>query len=425
MKTNRIAGLTGFLLVLAPSLASANGFYIQEMSAAGTGQAGALAAAGGRPATQFQNAANLSFSRGLQLEFTGTTYFISGTYENPQGQKTKNATPPIFVPYFFASYKVNDWLAVGIGEFTAFGLKSVWPSDWEGRTIAIESGLETFTINPNLSFGPIHGFAIAVGFNAVHGSFRVLQGLNLGQPAPGDTAANTVDLRGAAWGYGVNMGVSYQPAPWVRLGLAWRSGVRISTSNGTVDFDVGKAFQGQFPDQHFRGKLDLPNLVMGGVRFWPRKDLSLELDAQWVQWSSYDRLDFQLSEGIIVGPGQRQMSLTTEKRWKDTVQLRLGMEWVGLDEHLAVRAGFLWDQNPVPDSTVDPSLPDNHRLMPCISLGTKWSGFYLDLAYMPVFNLPRKAKVSDGAPMGGTFRNTTHDIIFTLGYHWDPQARSR
>ena len=424
MKTRHVARLAGFLLVLAPSLAGANGFYIPEMSAAGTGQAGALVAAGGRPSTQFQNAANLSFSRGLQLEFTGTTYFIHGSYENPQGQKTTNATPPIFVPYFFASYKVNDWLAVGVGEFTAFGLKSVWPSDWEGRTVAIESGLQTFNINPNLSFGPIHGFAIAVGFNAVHGSFRVLQGLNLGQPAPGDTAANTVDLRGSAWGYGVNLGVSYQPAPWVRLGLAWRSGIRISASNGTVDFDVGKAFQGQFPDQHFRGKLDLPNIVMGGVRFWPRKDLSLELDAQWVQWSSYDRLEFRLSEGIIVGPGQRQMSLSTEKKWKDTVQLRLGMEWVGLNDHLAVRAGFLWDQNPVPDSTVDPSLPDNHRLMPCISLGTQWSGVYLDLAYMPVFNLPRKARTSDGAPMGGTFRNLTNDIIFTVGYHWDPKPRA-
>jgi len=258
----------------------------------------------------------------------------------------------------------------------------------------------------------------------VHGSFRVLQGLNLGQPAPGDTAANTVDLRGSAWGYGVNLGVSYQPAPWVRLGLAWRSGIRISASNGTVDFDVGKAFQGQFPDEHFRGKLDLPNIVMGGVRFWPRKDLSLELDAQWVQWSSYDRLEFRLSEGIIVGPGQRQMSLSTEKKWKDTVQLRLGLEWVGLNDHLAVRAGFLWDQNPVPDSTVDPSLPDNHRLMPCISLGTQWSGVYLDLAYMPVFNLPRKARTSDGAPMGGTFRNLTNDIIFTVGYHWDPKPRA-
>jgi long-chain fatty acid transport protein len=415
--------LAAAALMLGAGSARANGFYIQEMSAAGMGQAGALVAAGGKPSSQFQNAANLSFSDGGYIEFSGTTYWISGAYENPAGSVTEATTPTLFVPYLFGSYRVNKWLAIGLSEFTAFGLKMRWPSNWEGRTLAIESSLETFTLNPNISFGPFKGFAVAVGFSAMHGSFRIFRGLNLGQPAPGDTAANTVDLRGSAWGFGGNIGLMYQPAPWVRLGIAYRSGIKISADNGTVDFDVGKAFASRFPDQRFKGSLSLPHLNFAGARFWPIKDLSLELDVQWVQWSSYDRLRFELSKGLGLGqgdgPGALQPALEETKGWKDAVQLRLGMEWVGLNEHLAVRLGFLWDQNPVPDQYMDPNLPDTQRLMPCIGLGTQWSGFYLDVAYMPVFGLKRKVRADSGAPMAGTYTNMTHDLTFTVGYHWN------
>lgn len=428
-KTTTILALAAAAtLLLGAGTAQANGFYIQEMSGAVTGQAGAVVAAGGKPTSQYQNAANLSFADGMYLEFSGTTYFLGGAYENPAGQKTKGVTPPVFVPYLFGSYRVNDWLAVGLAEFTAFGLKNRWPSDWEGRTLAIESALETFTLNPNLSFGPFKGFAIAVGFDAMHGSFRILRGLNLGQPsavtAEGESPANTVDLRGAAWGFGANVGLMYQPADWVRIGVAYRSGIKIQANKGTVDFDVDKAFASRFPDQNFKGSLTLPHVVMGGVRFFPRKDLALELDVQWVQWSSYNELKFQLSEGLVLGPGAKQMVLGDKKSWKDAVQLRIGLEWEGLNKHLAVRAGFLWDQNPVPDNTIEPSLPDTQRLMPCFGIGTQWSGVYIDVAYMPVFGLKRTVKADSGAPMAGTYTNVTHDIVFTLGYHWDKAPRA-
>lgn len=406
-------------MLLWTARAGANGFYIQEMSAAMMAQGGAVVAAGGRPANQFQNAANLSFLNGLHVEFSGTTYVIKGSHESTTGGVTRPSTPPLFVPYVFASYRVNDWLAVGLSEFTAFGLKMQWPEDWEGRTLAIESALETFTINPNVSFGPFDGFAVAVGFDAMHGSFRILRGLNLGQPAPGDTARNTVDLRGRAWGFGANVGLMYQPADWVRIGVAYRSGIRISADDGTVDFDVGKAFSSRFPDQRFSGSLTLPHVVFAGARFWPRKDLSIELDVQWVQWSSYDTLRFELSRGLVLGPGANQMVLEEQKAWNDAIQLRLGAEWMGLDDHLAVRAGFLWDQNPVPDATLDPSLPDTERLMPTIGVGTQWYGVYLDVAYMPVFGLKRTARTAAGAPLGGTYSTMTHDFTFTVGYHWE------
>ncbi len=405
------------LLLAAPG-AKANGFFIQEMSAAGLGQAMALVAEGGRPTSQYQNAANLSFMEGLWLEASATTYIFDGGFENTQGKYTAATTPAQVVPSFFASYRINDWLAVGLAEFTSFGLTMEWPSDWEGRHLAIKSGLQTFTINPNISFGPFKGFAIGVGFDAMYGSFGIKRGLTLGLNPPGDTAANTVELGASAWGFGGNVGLMYQPADWVRIGLSYRSGIKIAAKNGKMDYDVNQAFASRFPDQSFEAEINLPHVVMGGVRFWPLKELSLELDVQWVQWSSYDELRFDLSKGLVLGPSARQMALVEKKDYHDAVQLRIGMEYKFLRDMLALRVGFLWDQNPVPDKSVDPMLPDTERLMPCISFGGIWKGVYLDIGYMPVFALERKARLEDGAPMAGTYTSITHDVTVTLGYHW-------
>jgi long-chain fatty acid transport protein len=417
-----IAAAAGLLLG-APA-ARANGFYIQEMSASGLGQGMALVAGNGRPTSQYHNVSALSYMKGGFVEFSGTTYTFVGGYENTAGVKTAPTTAPIFVPHFFASYKVNDWLAVGLSEFTNFGLKVRWPSNWEGRTVAIESGMETFTINPNISFGPFKGFAVGVGFNAMHGSFRILRGLALGQNPSGQSSVpNTVDLQGSAWGYGANVGLMYQPADWVRFGVSYRSGIKIAATNGTVDFNVSSPFGSRFPDQHFKASIQLPHVVLGGVRFWPKKNLSLELDAQWVQWSSYDRLRFELDKGLALGPAAKQMVLEEQKNYKDAIQLRVGMDWEIIDKYLSLRLGFLWDQNPVPDKSVDPALPDTERVMPCISLGTQVAGFYFDVAYMPVFGLKRTVTLAQGAPLEGTYTSVIHDFSFTVGYHWDTVKR--
>ncbi|HHW96051.1 MAG: OmpP1/FadL family transporter [Myxococcota bacterium] len=419
MKIRNVAFVAAFVGLMAFSQAAlASGFFIQEFSAAGLGQGMALVASGSRPASQYQNVANLSFMEGLWLEATATTYFFDGGFENTSGDFTSITNAPQVVPTFFASYRINDWLAVGFAEFTAFGLSMSWPKDWEGRHLSYSSGLQTFTLNPNISFGPFKGFAVGVGFNAMYGAIDIKRGLTLGMNPPGDTASNSVHLHASAWGFGANVGVMYQPSEQARIGLAYRSGIKISTKTGKMDYDVNEVFSARFPDQTFEADINLPHIIMAGMRYWPIKDLSLELDLQWVQWSSYDELNFKMSKGLGLGPDARQMTLTERKDYHDSIQLRFGIEYKFLRDIMALRLGFVWDQNPVPDKSVDPMLPDSDRLMGAIGLGAIYKGFVIDIGYMPVFGLKRKVTLESGAPMAGTYSLMAHDLSVTLGYHW-------
>lgn len=405
---------------LGASSARANGFYIQEMSAASKGQAGAVAAAGQRPSSMYHNPANLAFVPGIYAEVTGTTYIPDAYYESPSGARTRPTTTHIFAPHAFVSWRVNDWLALGLSEFVDFGLQLDWPDDWEGRHLALSSGLQTVTINPNVAVGPFYGVVIGAGFDAKYGSFRLSRGMTLGMKPPGEEdVPNTLTLAGSGWDFGWNVGIMVQPADWIRVGLAWRSGFSVTSDDAKMDFDVTSPFAARFPDQTISGTLSLPGILMGGVRVWLMDDLSVELDMQWVQWSVFDTLVYQLSEGLELGPEHRQMVLEEVQDYRDGVQIRAGGQYALLDERLHLWLGLLYDQNPAPDHTLNPMLPDTDRVMPCVGLGMAWRGLHLDLAYMAVIFLDRTVTRESGTPLPGTYVNLTHNVTFTLGYSID------
>ena len=412
-------GILFAVCFLIPQTVLANAFFIQEMSGDGMAQGSAVVAAGNKPSSMFQNAANLSYLDGLWIEASTTMYIPYGYFENVEGDKMYLGNTPIVTPHFFASYKINDWVAVGLGGFVDFGLAVEWPDDWEGKHIATKAGMQSFTINPNVSFGPFHGFSIALGFDAKWGSVEIKRAMTLGlAPLGEENVDNTLHLAGSTWGFGANVGLMYQPADWVRIGFGYRSGIKMALKDGDADFDVTSNFASRFPDQKFDATINLPHLISAGVRFWPIKELSVELDFWWTMWSSYDTLAFTFDQGLEEGPNQRLYSMSETKDFRDFLQARIGMEW-WFHKYFALRAGFMLDGGVVPDETLDPTLPDNHRLNSCIGIGMDWNGLFVDIAYMWVHMIPRDVREVEGNPLPGKYVFDIHDLTFSIGYHYD------
>jgi len=417
------------LLTLASSSAWASGFYVQEMSAIGMGQAGALVASGDRPSSQFANAANIGLLDGVWFEISGSTYIPVGEYENPRGDITKSTTDPIFAPQFFMSYKILPWLTIGFAEFVEFGLALDWPEGWEGGHSSHHSEISSFTLNPNIAFGPfcsdgkdygpLCGLVIAVGFNAKYGFIDIRRSITTGLVPPGEDPSGTLRLTGDAWGFGANAGILYRPVKWMTLGFSYRSMIKMDLNQGKANFDVPTPYASRLPDQNFDSSLSLPHIIFSGVRFEPIENWTLEVDFQWVMWSVYKELEFNFSEGLEVGPGARQYTTVEEKNYKDVPQVRFGTQYKFYDNHFTVAAGILWDRNPVPDESLDALLPDSDRIIPSIAFGTEWYGFYADVGYMAVFFMDRTTEASSGTTLPGTFRTFTHNVTFTIGYHFD------
>lgn len=140
------------------------------------------------------------------------------------------------------------------------------------------------------------------------------------------------------------IGLWYRPHRRVELGLASRVIPVFLRPEGGVTVDRPELVTG---DIHVSMPLVLPATVRAGVRYIhdvpsgpsgqnSRKWFDLELDVVYENWSSIESFDLDISGQIS---GQDLSDLRIDKKWKDTVSVRLGGDFFALPPYLTVRAG--------------------------------------------------------------------------------------
>lgn len=374
--TRRTTALVGFLgALLIPATASANGFFLWEVSPRSVAQGGAAVAEGEEPATLLYNSAGMARLDGFQLQANLYTYIATNQWEDPNTGEKADADLGVFpIPSLFATYKPIDWLALGVGSYSTFGLTIGWPDRWKGAAITQKSSLRSYSVQPALAFGPLEGVSLGTGLTITRGSVKLERGLPLGNDY------GTSVLGGVDTGFAPNVSLFYEATDWLRFGAQYRHKTEMVLDPGNIDFDVPPAYQGQLKDQELKTSITLPAMVQAGARVSPTKDLEIEFDAFLLLWHTYDELAFEFEDPTI--------NQTQKTDWHDAWEWRIGGQYT-IDK-LALRAGFIWDATPIPDETLDPLLPDNHRAIPSIGAGYDFGPVRADAAYQFVYLLPRE-----------------------------------
>lgn len=405
-----------FLIVAAPKDAEAVFLLLQEISAESVGQANMLTAYGQRPSSQYQNPSNLSFiDEDLSFEFAFTMYIPIAKYTSPEGDSVDGEVAPEYAPHLYAGYRPTDWLAIGIAAFPNYGIITQWADDWEGSYVAIKNNVKTFTVNPNISFGPFKGFAISAGFSATWSYINTSRTFTLGMLPDGDDATNKMKMIGRGWCFGGNAGVSYQPVDWVRLGLSYRSAFTLKFDGG-IDFDVADPWAWRFNDQDFKLRINAPHQVAFGTRFWPMENLSVELDAWYFSWSTHKSRDVEMEEGVYIAPEDKMVVDSAPQNLKDGFLIGVGAEYWFV-ENFAARIGLSYSSNVQPDEAVDPVQPDGQRVNMAAGFGFGWKGLHVDLAYMLGYIIPHE--VGEKSALPGKYENLKHVLSFSIGYQFD------
>ncbi len=378
--------------------ARASGYLLYEASPSGMAQGGAMIADGSEASALFYNPAGLARLKGFNGQLALTAYYAgNASFRSAATGIKESADPGFFVmPTAFASYKANDWLSFGLGSYSAYGLGVTWPTGWAGYAQVKKAALTSYQIQPTFAVGPFKGFSIGGGVDFLFGSVDITRGIPFTDGKFGE-----VRIAGGASSVGFNAGVFYEPADWVRLGATFRSSIKISLNDGAADFTVPKAFEQSFRDQTVKTSLKTPPMVGLGARFTPTKPLQLELDAMYIGWSSYDKLDFTFE--------QKELTSSAPKNWNDAFQIRAGGQYE-IDK-LALRAGFIFDKNPIPDRALDPLLPDADRLDFSAGAGYALGPVHLDVAYMFVYFLSRSVGAENVFP--GQYKVNAH--VMSLG----------
>jgi long-chain fatty acid transport protein len=349
-RAQELAG-TLFLTVALASSAIAGGFQLNEHGASAMAQGGAFVARASDGSAIYFNPAGLAFQNGTSIMAGATLITPSTTFQGPAqidpNQKTDLVSATFTPINVYATTKVNDQLAIGIGLNNPYGLGTEWPEDWQGKFLTTKVDLKTFFLTPTLAYRVSDQLSVGAGFSYVVGSVllqRAVAVTSVDLPAP---PRASISLNGSGLGY--SLGAMYRFSKDFSVGASYRSEVQIDAT-GNVSFTPDYAVL-RLPTGGVTSSLSLPATGFVGVAFSPIEDVQLEADYQYIGWSSYNELavTFTSNSSRTVSP----------KNYKDTYMLRVGGEYTMDNIHL--RAGYVYDHSPVQTQYVEPLLPDASR----------------------------------------------------------------
>jgi long-chain fatty acid transport protein len=383
---NRLATLLCLFLGLIATNAAGSGFGVFTQGARGMGQANAVVAHPVGPSSLYFNPALLPEISGTQLE-AGTTLVVTDRTFSPtsaNGQSSDSEEPNHFPSSFYLTHSYANGIATGLGVNFPFGLSTEWSDSWDGRFIATKSKVFTSNINPVVAWQSTPRLALAAGLDLMYLDAELQRRINttavgfIANPPGGLGPLGEINQKftGNDWGVGYNLGLHLKLMDNLAFGAIYRSKVDM-TVTGTTGFNIpadAAAFglDAFFPNTGGKADITLPAQAAFGLAWTATDKLTLEAGARWENWSAFNELRIKFDQPVL-----NQTEFTTPRDWDDTWAFNIGGEYQ-LNETITLLAGYLYGDNPVPDSTFDPSIPDADSQV--MTLGTLISSGSWDLA---------------------------------------------
>ncbi|MGA1205435.1 MAG: OmpP1/FadL family transporter [Opitutales bacterium] len=455
-KPSATLGVLGLVSFISSHSIFGAGFILQEQSISGLGVGYSSGAAGlSDNSSMFFNPATLTLVPGQQVtagvhlilpeaEFNKSTDPENLSMSTLAPTQGPNATSDkiAVVPNVYFSRPVSEDLVVGVAVTTPYGLSTSYEDGWVGRYLALETDLMTINTNFALGYKVSDQLSIGVGVSVMYGDAILSNAINFGLTyrkdindpngmipknpetlaLAQDVAANLgttkydghIELTGDDFGYGYNFGLLFTPSESTRIGLHYRSRVKLSL-DGNADFTVGplqQFFGDMFTDQAGRADLELPDTAQISIHHHMTPEWAIMADIFHTWWSKFDELNIQFSSGAP--------AIVVPEKWENVWRYSIGTTYQ-LNERVQLRGGLVIDESPVPgDAYRSPRIPDEDRLWVSLGMGYQMSDqFRLDLAYVhilvddPVIN---NNTHTDGEHLVGSMDATVSLISFGGSY---------
>jgi long-chain fatty acid transport protein len=391
------------------SISSAAGFRLPDQDAAAMGMGGAFVGQADNPSAVWYNPAGITQLGGTRVSAGVLAIYPVMSHENMNGT-TDVSERNVFLPVqLFATDKVNDRVSLGLGITSPFGLSTNWSDSSATSNVATLSRVKTIDINPNIAYKINDGLSVAAGVD-----YMILQA-TMNKLLPIGNAL--FRLNGDGTGLGANAGVKYNATDQLNLGLSYRSRVKIKV-DGTAEVRAPLGLSNSAQTE-----ITLPDLIQFGASYKASDNLTLNADLDYTWWSTYDRLVIKSNTILTLSLGTTDTSID-EKDWQNTWAIRIGGQYK-LSEQWKLRAGYVYDQSPVPSDRFDTRVPDSDRQGITIGTGYTSGNITIDASYMYLHFKNRTISNSiAGQPSGsapiasldGTYKSVGHLAGITIAY---------
>ncbi len=413
--------LTAVMLAAAAGKSRANGFRLMDQDAFATARGEAFTATADNASAIYYNPAGITQLDGNNLRSGIDGIYVNADYRPPDTAANAGNTyhdidhfaaiPQLFLTHAFGSVP----LSMGVGVYAPFGGKVNWPEDTGFRTVATRGALAYTTINPVIAYKILPSLSIAVGANFNYGKIDLEQGLRpLAFPLQ-----NYFLFKGDGWSYGYNAGIRWQPLDQLSFGAKFQSISHIDF-NGYTEFEQQPILAAQ--QTPAVANFTFPLTAVGGVSYRPTTNWNVEFDADYTDWSSFGTVT--IAQGPTPFPVQQNVPVTL--KWRPSWVYELGVtRYFG--ENWQVSAGYMFDQNSVPDTYYSPLAADMDRYFLSLGGGYHNQHLSLDLTYQfgygPTHTVVGSNPSSSpglfaGQSADGSYGFISHAVIASVGLHF-------
>lgn len=394
----------------------ANGVLLESIGTTTTGRGATNIAYSDNGTMVHDNPAGLAKLKSDKIEVTTELISFSMHYQDLQNDE-EGKEPLCILPSLFYMKDFDEIpLGIGFGIFSSAG----YSTDYNLAHFDPNYGVQKYYSYSSLSkilvgtgYKITDRFSLGIGIGASYSKVELEIPYTFQTGGMAGTYA-LINMKADDWSYTWNMGAQWDISSKTTLGLIYRS---------KDDFDMHGGLDINIPGSaaaHYVLNFDFSWPQSSGIGILHRltENHRLSFDVVWVDWSSaFDDLTLKLSNGNNVAlPLDAQD--TFPLAWNDSYSFRMGYEQL-LTPVDTLRLGYIYIQNPVPDSTLTPMIPGILTNMFTIGYSREWKNWIFNLAYLYAFL--SKQSVGKSRIIGGDFdsssvKESLHCFSFGIAY---------
>lgn len=339
--------------LLAPQVAGAEGFAINEWSAEGVAMGGARMFAEDDAANVAYNPASITKVKGEVMKSSYTYLSPHGNYKlyDGAGKEIEDGKNVVHAGWAVGSYyvrQINDKEWFGIGAFPRFAMVSEFERASKASTNAFFSKLNGVSVTPTYAHKFDKKWSAAVGAEINYVGLELQK--NYYHPVAQMNVGAT-QTEGESYALGWNAAANYAFDDKNEIGVVYRSRI---THSLEADFKMYPASGGKITADAY-GVVTLPDSWDIGYNHKFDKKTRLELKATRTNWSTYDALNVYFDQPVFGKP-----NALSDKNWENGWRYAIGLEH-NLSDKYTVMAGFAFDESSIPHDGGDFMVPTGLR----------------------------------------------------------------
>lgn len=369
--------------LLAPQVAGAEGFAINEWSAEGVAMGGARMFAEDDAANVAYNPASITKVKGEVMKSSYTYLSPHGSYKlyDSDGKEIENEPThnKVHAGWAVGSYyvkQINDKEWFGIGAFPRFAMVSEFERESKASSNAFFSKLNGVSVTPTYAHKFDKKWSAAVGAEINYVGLE----LQKNAYAPSAMPVGSVQIEGESYALGWNAAANYAFDDKNEIGVVYRSRITHSLEADAKAYYSNLGVNGK---ANAYGVVTLPDSWDIGYNHKFDKKTRLELKATRTNWSTYDALNVYFDKLVFGKP-----NALSDKNWENGWRYAIGLEH-NLSDKYTVMAGFAFDESSIPCDGGDFIVPTGLRRT--YSIGARYNDkkqtVAVALGWMDVGNL--------------------------------------